>query len=79
MKLYEYLAAGRPVVATDLEELRNMSAPVSFATGPEEFATAIKHEIERGPDRPEFYQFARENDWDNRRRVVREHIARCLQ
>lgn len=40
MKLYEYLAAGRPVVATPLSAIQHVDL-VSFARTPKEFASAI--------------------------------------
>ena len=41
LKLYEYLAAGKPVVSTDHPEVREFSAWVRIASTPEEFAAAI--------------------------------------
>jgi len=40
-KLYEYLAAGKPVVATGLPAVSSLDAPVHVANGPDEFADAI--------------------------------------
>ena len=40
-KLFEYLAAGKPVVATALPALTDLDAPVHLANGPDEFADAI--------------------------------------
>ncbi|MFN3869340.1 MAG: glycosyltransferase [Hyphomicrobiaceae bacterium] len=41
LKLYDYLAAGLPVVATPWVELRRIAAPVRFACSPHEFVDAI--------------------------------------
>jgi glycosyltransferase involved in cell wall biosynthesis len=40
-KCFEYLAAGRPVVATPLDSLVAMDAPLRLAAGPAAFAAAI--------------------------------------
>ena len=40
-KCYEYLAAGRPVVATPLPSLVAMGAPIRLASGPAAFAAAV--------------------------------------
>jgi glycosyltransferase involved in cell wall biosynthesis len=42
VKLYEYLAAGLPVVSADLPEVRPFASLVEVARSPEEFAAAVK-------------------------------------
>ncbi len=56
MKMYEYLAAGLPVVCGDWAELRRIGAPVRRARTAAEFATGIKQAIREGPlrDRRDF-------------------------
>lgn len=76
IKLYEYFAAGRPVVMTGLEESMNMNPPATFAEGADEFAAGIKRSIELGVDRPEFLDFARANSWQSRYEKVREAFTR---
>ena len=41
MKFFEYLAAGLPVVATNLPSLKEFADYVNFANSPEEFASQI--------------------------------------
>lgn len=52
LKVYEYLALGRPVVATPLEALVDdpIAEQISFAEGPEAFVQAIREAI--ASDRP---------------------------
>jgi glycosyltransferase involved in cell wall biosynthesis len=53
LKVYEYLAAGRPVVSAPMEALRREDAGelVAFADGPEEFAAQIARCLaEDGPE-----------------------------
>jgi hypothetical protein len=56
LKLFEFLACGLPVVATDLRECRK-SAGVSIATGAAEFAAAVDAAIARRHD-PAFAELA---------------------
>ncbi|WP_422770513.1 glycosyltransferase [Plantactinospora sp. WMMC1484] len=44
-KCYEYLAAGRPVVATPLPALRELSAPVRLAATPARFVASVEAEL----------------------------------
>lgn len=68
-KLHEYLAVGRPVVATDLPALADYAAVVALASGPDEFVAACR-------------RAARERDpaaEDGRRQIAAAHSleARC--
>ena len=47
-KLYEYLAAGKPIVATDYEGIRQFSRVVDLVTTPEEWIDAIERALEHG-------------------------------
>jgi glycosyltransferase involved in cell wall biosynthesis len=52
IKLREYLAAGRPVVATPLPEIRAYSDVVVFEQDVGRFARAVAQTLERDPDAP---------------------------
>ena len=45
LKVLEYLAAGKPVVATPLPALRAYGPHVALASGPEEFAAAVEQAL----------------------------------
>ena len=45
IKMYECLAAGTPVVASNWGELRRLDAPVSLAETPEDFARCIRDAV----------------------------------
>jgi glycosyltransferase involved in cell wall biosynthesis len=67
VKLFEYLSAGKPVVATDLNELRHYRDYVRLASSAEEWLEAIERALEDAPARVEVRQgFARQNTWDER-------------
>ena len=75
IKVYEYLAAGLPVVSTPMRETAAMGAPIALAEGEEEFARALET-ARTAPDgavrggleaaRAERRAFARRNSWDDR-------------
>jgi glycosyltransferase involved in cell wall biosynthesis len=48
LKLKEYLATGRPVVARDLPANRAWSNALDLASGPTEFADSVIHRLETG-------------------------------
>ena len=81
LKLFEYLAAGKPVVATWTEEYLPYADVVYLARTPEEFDQAITRALNENSQ--EFVSrrmlLARENDWDKRvsrfSEVVRDFLA----
>lgn len=68
MKLYEYLAAGKPVVASALPGLDRMAGIISIAEDSERFLKLVNEGL--ASDSPEKAReriaFARENSWDAR-------------
>jgi len=75
IKLYEYLAAGLPVVSVDLKETRNIGAPVYLVSNANEFAEAIVAAYEGGKDKREFFEFAKNNSWYARYKTVRKILG----
>jgi teichuronic acid biosynthesis glycosyltransferase TuaH len=49
LKLYEYLAGGRPVAATDLPPVREVDSRVVRVPAGESFADGVANALERGP------------------------------
>ena len=70
LKLYEYLAAGLPVVSTPLREVKTSEAPVIFAESEHEFARGLDEALALGKDRQEFLDFASENTWEKRLKKI---------
>jgi glycosyltransferase involved in cell wall biosynthesis len=76
LKLYEYLAAGKPVVTTQLEPARGVSKRVISAVG-DDFPEAVRTAL-RLPDQPEDErrEFLRSNSWAARHeRMFRVMLA----
>lgn len=68
LKLYEYLAAGKPVVATGLPELEGMEPEVLLVSGADAFVAAVEQALGRlGDDeRAARMALAAENTWEKR-------------
>jgi glycosyltransferase involved in cell wall biosynthesis len=69
LKLYEYLAAGKPIVSSDLEEMRPYEGlALEIARSRDEFVTLAERAIrDDSPERAAARQrLARDNSWDHR-------------
>ncbi|MBS1891809.1 MAG: glycosyltransferase [Actinobacteria bacterium] len=68
LKLYEYLAAGRPVAVTDLEPMSGIDGPVFRVPPGDDFRPAVAAALEAGPmTEPERARFIEANAWPSRR------------
>jgi ADP-heptose:LPS heptosyltransferase/glycosyltransferase involved in cell wall biosynthesis len=75
LKVYEYLATGRPVVSTPVHALLGANDVVALAETPEQFLAAVEaaiHDSRTGRDRR--LAFAAENSWDRRVDVLEERL-----
>jgi glycosyltransferase involved in cell wall biosynthesis len=81
LKLFEYLAAGKPVVATGLPELAGMEPDVVLASGVDGVDAAIDSMLERrsAEDAARRVELASQNTWESRAErllgLVRAEIA----
>jgi glycosyltransferase involved in cell wall biosynthesis len=68
LKVLEYLAAGKPVVATPLPALHAYGPHVALASGPEEFAAAVERALAEDGEaqRRARVEFARGHSWESR-------------
>jgi hypothetical protein len=68
MKLYEYLASGKPVVSTRLPELEPFEDLVDLCGDAMEFINAIEKRLaeDRKTDVKKRIELARVNSWDKR-------------
>ena len=77
LKLYEYLALGKPAVSTDLAEIRRYKEVLKIAKDKYEFVTHISDLLTKSTDNLAEIRskIARENIWDNRLETIRKVLA----
>lgn len=63
LKLYEYAAAGLPVVSVAWPELQKLNAPIELADKPEDFVRAIDRMLTSPPTADVLKTFAVQHDW----------------
>jgi glycosyltransferase involved in cell wall biosynthesis len=63
LKLYEYAAAGVPVVSIAWPEIQKLNAPVELVDEPEEFLQAIDRMLQAPPPADTLRAFAARHDW----------------
>jgi teichuronic acid biosynthesis glycosyltransferase TuaH len=74
LKLYEYLAAGKPVATTDLQPVKGISDRV-ISAHPEDFAAAVRAALDQPrQDESDRQEFLRSNSW----RARHERTLRVL-
>jgi glycosyltransferase involved in cell wall biosynthesis len=81
IKMFEYLAAGKPVISTPLPEVLAYRDVVTIAEGEQETVAGIRAALEptahSGISIGRRQQVARENSWDARWRKAAELIEDC--
>jgi len=77
VKLHEYLILGKPVISTDLPEVRQFSDVVFIATSKEEFVRQVFRALgnDGGSQRRRRIEVAENNSWEERIRK----ISKCIQ
>ena len=77
VKMYEYLSAGKPIVATRLDELSHYSDYLYLAETKQEWEAAIQKSLEE-EKAPALlnkrYSFAKANTWMEKGRIIRSEI-----
>jgi len=63
-KLYQYLAAGLPMVSSPMQDIAGDPAGLCFAEDHESFLAAIRRVLEGGVSRERLRDLARDHDWD---------------
>lgn len=77
LKVYEYLAAGLPVVSIDLPPVRGIHERVTFSASTAEMAPQIDDALERGPlTDAQRAAFIEDNGWTSRHRAVLDLVLR---
>ncbi|MFQ6060672.1 MAG: glycosyltransferase, partial [Thermoplasmata archaeon] len=79
IKIYEYLAAGKPVVSTFLPELQKFGDRVRIAKNREDFENQIREALrEDGALVSKRIDLARSNTWEERARRISQIIDELL-
>jgi glycosyltransferase involved in cell wall biosynthesis len=73
LKMYQYFAAGLPVVASEWQALRQLGSPAVTCASAEDFAAALQRVTDRRPDRDALRRYAARFDWRVR---LQELLAR---
>ena len=76
IKLYEYMAAGLPVVCTDWKEIREMQSPAKIAGDAGTFCECIERSLEI-KEKGELVSYARSNSWESRFQKIVHAIKRA--
>lgn len=77
LKLYEYLAAGLPVVSTDIPEVHAYADMIGIATSAKSFLALCDEalDIDRADYSPRASELVRQHDWDDRVEQIYSVIA----
>lgn len=80
VKVYEYLSAGKPVVAVDLPELALMKQVIRTARDSQEFIDGLRAALQDmgAAQVEERRAFARENTWDKRGEVMCDAVGKLF-
>jgi len=80
LKMYEYLAAGKPVVSTDIPSARDFVPPLHIAPDAAGFVSAIEAALAQDSvaEQQAFRRLAAQHDWNVRVEEVSKHIAAAL-
>lgn len=81
VKLFEYLSAGKSIVATDLDELRYYQEYVRLASSVSEWLEAIELALDdyHPVEIEKRMRFARQNTWDERIYLIEDGIQSIFQ
>jgi GT2 family glycosyltransferase/glycosyltransferase involved in cell wall biosynthesis len=77
VKVWEYLSAGKPVVAVRSPEIERLEGLIALADGPRQFVDAIRSALaDDGPDKVKRRRtFARDNTWSRRCDALGQAVA----
>ncbi|MBE0447288.1 MAG: glycosyltransferase [Actinobacteria bacterium] len=81
IKLYEYLATGKPTVSIPIPALEEFKELIYLASGGEEFLDQIERALSESDKELQVVRMsvARQNDWNARAELYSDIIQRCLE
>lgn len=75
LKLYEYLAAGLPVVSTRWKEIENLASPAKLCATPEAFVAAVGETLSVRARPAECRRYAEKTDWSVRLQPLFDYLG----
>ena len=80
VKTYEYLAAGLPVISTDLPELHHRRGTIVLASSPQDFLHFLKRSLKEDnrEQRTERRRVACNHSWESRMETIEDIIEQAL-
>lgn len=79
LKMFEYLAAGLPVVSRSWPEIEQMKAPIAFADTVDEFSQALRAAVTSPPPKTLLQEYAADQDWKHAFKVLESDIDARLK
>lgn len=77
LKVFEYLAAGCPVLSVDLPPIRGLGRSVSLVPSVSDFADVVDDCLQQArPSESEREQYIQENSWASRHQLILEMLTR---
>ena len=78
MKFYEFMAAGKPIIARNIDSLKEVRDLHYSYSNPDEFVEAVNKSLNSGIISPEkCEEQARKNTWENRLDLMLEELDKC--
>jgi glycosyltransferase involved in cell wall biosynthesis len=73
-KLFEYMAAGKPIVSSPLPDVLEFSTHVAIAENCEQWLEAIDRQIKYPPSKEDMISIAKSHKWDYKVNYILTHI-----
>ncbi len=76
LKLFEYCAAGTPVVSTYMREVAQLDAPICVARNAEDFISGVQKALDNPKPTDQLQEYAARNSWAERFNTIKEEFYR---